>query len=231
MPRTESPAIDPKANLVPLCSVPYDPKWPQRLRLNWIVDSAKWLRSECPRLLWIRAQYQAEYGANQLVNELRSAIQQVTALWTAALQELPPAVTRPLNALRDGFTAHLSDDRIRALLADLVVIEDEARRLVDAPDEEPAAKVEATPAQGGDGKTATGGANPDPIAVAVTMKARNPALSVRDAAKAVGIKNHSVLQKNPLWKAAASRVKAQAAGGSIRRGSKGKDGTVEAVDE
>lgn len=62
--------------------------------------------------------------------ELCDAIQQTRELWTAALRELPDAVTRPLNALRDGLR---KGDACPALLADLIVVEDEALRIVDAP--------------------------------------------------------------------------------------------------
>ncbi len=70
---------------------------------------------------------------------------------------------------------------------------------------------------------------PYPVAVAVAMKSKDQSLSIREIAKAVGM-HYSTLAKDPLWKAASNRLK-QVGKGKMRRGSKSKDGSVEAVDE
>ena len=64
---------------------------------------------------------------------------------------------------------------------------------------------------------------------AMAMKAKNPALSVRAAAKAVGIP-HTTLQQNKYWRLATQIPKAGSTRG-IRRGNKLQDGTIEAVDD
>jgi hypothetical protein len=68
----------------------------------------------------------------------------------------------------------------------------------------------------------------DPVAVAVTMKVKNTRLSVRAAAKAVGI-HYLKLQRHPLWQDACNRLK-QVGKGQIPRGSK-DDGNIEAEDD
>ncbi|HEX4793552.1 MAG TPA: hypothetical protein VH370_07170 [Humisphaera sp.] len=133
----ESPAVP---ALVPLCSVPYDPTWPKPTRLHWIVDTASWWRDEIPRALALKDN--TNFEVQLRMKWLRNAVQGVTTLWTAACRELPPVVTKPLNALRDGFNAPLSDDQTSALLADLIAVEDEARRRVDDDDAgEPAVQI------------------------------------------------------------------------------------------
>ena len=153
-----------ETKLGPLCSVPYDRAWPQQTRLRWIAESAAWWRSEIPRCkanLHTFQQQLAHIPGNReltadedseakrrgerfkaALQNITKARQAVSALWAAALVELPKDVTRPLNALRDGMTAFGDDDR--ALLADLATLEDEARRL----------------AAGGDGNQAGGEGKP-----------------------------------------------------------------------
>jgi hypothetical protein len=62
------------------------------------------------------------------------------------------------------------------------------------------------PARGGDGERTKKTdraevSQPDPIALAVTMKMQDRKLSVRKAARAVGV-HYLALQRNPLWKKA-----------------------------
>jgi hypothetical protein len=56
----------------------------------------------------------------------------------------------------------------------------------------------------------------DPIAVAVAMKAKDPRLSVRNAARAVGITT-SKLQRSRFWKVAVERLKQTGRGNPHRR--------------
>lgn len=66
---------------------------------------------------------------------------------------------------------------------------------------------------------------PDPVAVAVTMKVRDPKLTVRKAAEAVGM-HYTVLQKDEMWQATVYRLRQQAKG-NVRRGSKSSGGQIE----
>jgi hypothetical protein len=68
---------------------------------------------------------------------------------------------------------------------------------------------------------------PDPVALAVTMKLREPKLTVRKAAEAVAI-HYTVLQKDKTSQAAVYRLKQQAKG-NVRPGSKSSDGQIETV--
>ncbi|MGA2498394.1 MAG: hypothetical protein ABSH20_11670 [Tepidisphaeraceae bacterium] len=143
-----------KDKLVPLSSVPYDRTWPQRTRLLWIVSSASSLRhwipickaaplllsrqrsTDCCAELTDAQRREAESFARDFQaarQDIRNAMQSVRDLWSAALQELPRAVTSPLNALRDGLKAYTTSEDDRALMEDLVTLEDEARRLADLP--------------------------------------------------------------------------------------------------
>lgn len=70
---------------------------------------------------------------------------------------------------------------------------------------------------------------PDPIAVAVTMKVQSPTMSAAAIAKSVGI-SESKLSRSSLWQDALDRLK-QCGTGNMRKGSKAKDGTLEASTE
>jgi hypothetical protein len=118
---------DPKIKWVPSSFIPFDPTWPKLNRLHWIVESACFCRANIPHVLKFKDDTNIEVQLR--MQWLRDAIHGVTSLWNAAIVELPRAVTGPLNHLRDGFNVHLDAGAIDALLADLIVIEDEARRL------------------------------------------------------------------------------------------------------
>ena len=69
----------------------------------------------------------------------------------------------------------------------------------------------------------------DPVAVAVSMKVKNPDMPVRRIAAAVGIPA-STLFKHSFYRTACDNLK-QVGKGRIRRGSKSSDGGIEAEDE
>ena len=71
---------------------------------------------------------------------------------------------------------------------------------------------------------------PDPIAVAITMKAKNPEMSVRAISKSVGIPK-STLAENLLWRQSVENIKKHRRLGRVMRGSKTQVGDIEAVDD
>jgi hypothetical protein len=70
---------------------------------------------------------------------------------------------------------------------------------------------------------------PDPVSIAVVMKAKNPNLSLRKIAKAAGI-HYSTLSKNPTWQKCNARL-VNSGKATIRKGSKSADGRIEAIDD